>query len=46
MHTAAKRRQREDLRFPMVLVHDPRCIVGGRTRLQVLLLLLLLLLLE
>lgn len=36
MHTTAKRRQRKDLRLPMVLVHDPRRIVGGRDRLQVL----------
>jgi len=36
MHTAAKRRQRKNLRLPVVLVHDPRCLVGSRDRLQVL----------
>lgn len=36
MHTTAKRRQRKDLRLPVVLVHDPRRIVGGRDCLQVL----------
>lgn len=36
MHTAAKRRQRKDIRLPVVLVHDPRLLVGGRDRLQVL----------
>jgi len=36
MHTAAKRRQRKDLRLPVVLVHDSRLLVGGRDRLQVL----------
>lgn len=35
MYIAAERRQREDLRFFVVLVHDIGRIVGGRTRLQV-----------
>jgi len=35
MHTAAERRQRKDLRFPVVLVHDPRGVVSSRDRLQV-----------
>lgn len=35
MHTAAKRRQRKNLRLPVVLVHDSRRLVGGRDRLQV-----------
>jgi len=36
MHIAAECRQRKDLRLPVVLVHDPRRLVGGRDRLQVL----------
>lgn len=35
MHIAAECRQRKDLRLPVVLVHDPRRLVGGRDRLQV-----------
>lgn len=35
LHTAAERRQREDLRLPVVLVLDPRRFVRRRGRLQV-----------
>lgn len=35
LHTAAERRQREDLHFLVVLVLDPRRIVRRRGRLQV-----------
>lgn len=35
MHIAVERRQRENLRVPVVLVHDPRRFICGRCRLQV-----------
>lgn len=35
MHTAIERGQRKNIRFPVVLVHDPRGLIGGRDRLQV-----------
>lgn len=35
MHIAVERRQRENLRVPVVLVHDPRRFIRGRCRLQV-----------
>lgn len=37
MHTAVERRQRKNLRISVVLVHDPRLLIGGRNCLQVLL---------
>jgi len=36
MHIATECRQRKDIRLPVVLVHDPRRLVGGCDRLQVL----------
>lgn len=35
MHPAVECRQRKNLRFPVVLVHDTRSIVSGRPCLQV-----------